>query len=76
MPLLGRPVIRAAQSRIWRAWPFTARAGSLPWTMNAQSYNSGTAHNGDFRRSRNTVVTCGDLGKSALVSVRYLLTCP
>lgn len=35
-----------------------------------------TYTNSDFRRSRDTVVTCGDLGKPALVSVRYLLTCP
>ncbi len=76
MPLLGRPVIRAAQSRIWRAWRSPPGPTACPWTTNVQSYNSGTAHNSDFRRSRDTVVTCGDLGKSALVSVRYLLTCP
>jgi hypothetical protein len=67
MPLLGRLDHRAAQSRIRRAW----HRGSKDSGKVTFNYT-----NGDFRRSRDTVVTCGDLGRSALVSVRYLLTCP
>jgi hypothetical protein len=58
MPPLGRPIPGSPVAHL-AGLAFTAR-GSLPWTLNAQSYNSGTAHNGDFRRPVTRSV-CGDL---------------